>query len=336
MTPQPPSQIHSFCPFSVQSSPQAVQYLSPDDAHTVLVGPICRSFYKQATCNKLLWRAMCGSEPWEIPYEHLDAMCLCSITAWSDLENKHSSEGASGGANCGFGTRRILPPFMRSSSSSSSSSFSWPHPHFAPLCGQHPRCPSSPHAASRPPRPSKWGHRAFRGLMVRRCLRPQPHRRYSRSIWARGIREIPCNGSGGAEALPDHSIKMEEGEEETGGGSGLELGVQVTHSLRGGVGGRSDRSDVGGSGGVCGNLGMTVSSSPPSAVVECTGMGFGLTRVDSSMEQGQGQGQKASTAAAPPAVGTRHAWRGRCASNTLCSSSRCNDCGCPWRVTRQK
>ena len=157
MTPQPPSQIHSFCPFSVQSSPQAVQYLSPDDAHTVLVGPICRSFYKQATCNKLLWRAMCGSEPWEIPYEHLDAMCLCSITAWSDLENKHSSEGASGGANCGFGTRRILPPFMRSSSSSSSSSFSWPHPHFAPLRGQHPRCPSSPHAASRPPRPSKWG-----------------------------------------------------------------------------------------------------------------------------------------------------------------------------------
>jgi hypothetical protein len=53
--------------------------------------------------------------------------------------------------------------------------------------GQHPRCPSSPHAASRPPRPSKWGHRAFRGLMVRRCLRPQPHRRYSRSIWARGM-----------------------------------------------------------------------------------------------------------------------------------------------------
>ena len=115
---------------------------------------------------------------------------------------------------------------------------------------------------------------------------------FSQHMGTRNVREIPCNGSGGAEARPDDSIKMEEGEEETDGGSGLELGVQVTHSLRGGVGGRSDRSDVGGSGGVCGNLGMTVSSSPPSAVVECTGMGFGLTRVDSSMEQGQGQGQR--------------------------------------------
>ena len=87
--------------------PKTIQYLSPQEAHSVLVGPICRSFYKQATCNKLLWRAMCASDPWYIQYDNLDNICHCSIKARLHGAGKFSGSNST---MCGNQQR---PSFMR-------------------------------------------------------------------------------------------------------------------------------------------------------------------------------------------------------------------------------
>ena len=54
----------------------------------MLIVPVCRSFYVEASTNVFLWKALCAAPPWFIPARALMDLCICE---------EHTQEG---GAVC--------------------------------------------------------------------------------------------------------------------------------------------------------------------------------------------------------------------------------------------
>jgi len=187
----------------------SMAFLDPEEANSLLVAPLCRSFYNHVTCNQLLWRAMCASEPWRIPVTHMDGLCLCVLT------QERARRDGEGHQVVAVADNSTATPVSLSSLSSRLLDFP-PVPSFGSSCDEHLR-PETPPVAH-----SKCGRPACAALALRR--------EHSLLAWdlkrVRKVSSVSASHTGGvhsasAAAATAADVKAAYLDRKGGGGCGL-------------------------------------------------------------------------------------------------------------------